>query len=173
MHALIVGQTMSGKSTLARRFLAAEYLRRGFGVLVHDLHVEDWGQEAAPDRVRVYSDDAAFLSAVWRSQRCAIFVDEASELCDSRRANKGFVSIATRGRHRGHVAHFIAQNLTAIHYQVRSQCTRIYAFRLTPAECAKIVRETGYEELSALDSLPAGSFFSVLPMQRPELRRIF
>lgn len=173
MHALIVGQTMSGKSTLARRFLAREYLRRGWGCIVHDVHLDDWGQDEAPDRVRVFADDRAFLAAVWASQRCAIFVDEASELCDARRANRGFISIATRGRHRGHVAHFIAQNLTAIHYQVRSQCSRVMAFRLTPAESAKIVRETGYEELSNLHELPAGTFWSVLPMQRPQLSRIF
>lgn len=126
-HILILGQTLSGKSTLAKR-LAQQYKSKGVGVIVHDPvgdpeWIADYRTANAEEFFRVYND----------SRRCAVFFDEAGETCEEFRHE--ITKTATRGRHRGHRNHYIAQRGTLILRTVRDQCSTLFLFNTGLEDC--------------------------------------
>lgn len=128
-HALILGQTLSGKSTLAKR-LASSYKSRGVSVIVHDPvgdpeWLADFRTANAEEFFRVYKD----------SRQCAVFFDEAGETCTEYRSE--ITKTATRGRHRGHRNHYIAQRGTLILPTIRDQCSELFLFN-TGMEDSKV-----------------------------------
>jgi energy-coupling factor transporter ATP-binding protein EcfA2 len=126
-HILILGQTLSGKTTLAKR-LAQSYKSQGVAVLVHDpVGDPEWPADLrtanAEDFFRVYND----------SRRCAVFFDEAGETCEEFRHE--ITKTATRGRHRGHRNHYIAQRGTLILRTIRDQCSGLFLFNTGLEDC--------------------------------------
>jgi len=179
-HALLVGMTTSGKTICARR-IAAAYLAKGISVLVHDKFAADWGQhryqwhpggEIKP-LCLVTEDDQEFLWWVANARGCAVFVDEAPELCSNTKRGEPFQKLATQGRHLGHRCHFIAQGPKQIAHQIRANCTDIFAFNLKAPEALKLYQETG--EQWALDTrvLPKGYFYFAAPFEPTRLQRLF
>ena len=117
-HLLILGQTLSGKSTLAKK-LANAYKSQGIAVLVHDpVGDPEWNADFrtanAEEFFKVYND----------SRQCAVFFDEAGETCEEFRHE--ITKTATRGRHRGHRNHYIAQRGTLILRTIRDQCSGLF-----------------------------------------------
>lgn len=126
-HILILGQTLSGKSTLAKR-LAQQYKTQGIAVLVHDPVGDpewqaDYRSANAEEFFKMYND----------SRRCAVFFDEAGETCEEFRQE--ITKTATRGRHRGHRNHYIAQRGTLILRTVRDQCSTLFLFNTGLEDC--------------------------------------
>ena len=126
-HVLILGQTLSGKTTLAKR-LAQHYKQSGVAVLVHDpVGDPEWAADFrtanAEEFFRVYND----------SRRCAAFFDEAGETCEEFRHE--ITKTATRGRHRGHRNHYIAQRGTLILRTIRDQCSELFLFNTGLEDC--------------------------------------
>lgn len=126
-HILILGQTLSGKSTLAKR-LAQSYKNQGIAVLVHDPVGDpewqaDYRSANAEEFFKIYND----------SRRCAVFFDEAGETCEEFRHE--ITKTATRGRHRGHRNHYIAQRGTLILRTVRDQCSGLFLFNTGLEDC--------------------------------------
>lgn len=126
-HILILGQTLSGKTTLAKR-LAAKYKSEGIGVLVLDpVGDPEWQADFRTANMdeffRVYND----------SRRCAVFVDEAGEVCEEYKHE--ITKTATRGRHRGHRNHYIAQRGTLILRTIRDQCSSLFLFNSGLEDC--------------------------------------
>lgn len=171
MHSMIVGQTISGKST-CMRWLAREHVLKGDACLVHDAHLEDWGQDRWPGRVFVEHNDDRFLALVESSRRCALFIDEASDLCGNRKPDMRFVALARKGRHRGHAAHFCAQTITGIHHEIRANCPRVFVFNLTSQEARKTADLLGRPEIEDATTLETGEFLYVFPMQPVRRMRI-
>jgi energy-coupling factor transporter ATP-binding protein EcfA2 len=126
-HILILGQTLSGKSTLAKR-LAATYKESGRGVIVHD-PVGD------PEWVADYktADPEEFFAIYNESRGCAVFFDEAGETCENFKHE--ITKTATRGRHRGHRNHYIAQRGTLILRTIRDQCSSLFLFNSGLEDC--------------------------------------
>ena len=119
-HCLIIGQTLSGKSSLSKR-LAARYKANGVGVLVFDpVGDPEW---SADYKTHKWAD---FWDAYKNSRRCAIFVDEAR--IPQVEAPHQIDEIATRGRHRGHRAHFIVQRTKMLAPTPRNQCSELFIF---------------------------------------------
>ncbi len=173
-HALITGQTQSGKSTLARK-LAAGALRRGFPIIVHDKFLNrEWGQWG-PNRKRVFvtRDDETFLRWVASSESAYVFLDEAPELVGRDKRGERFHWLATQGRHLGHRCHFIAQGPMQVHYAVRSNCIRLYTFRLYRSEAVKLYRDTGEPWNLRASELPRGHFFESAPFEPTVHRRVW
>lgn len=142
-HVLILGQTLSGKSTLAKR-MAADYRRHGVAVLVLDpIGDPEWSADYkthdTDDFFRVYSE----------SRGCAVFVDESGDVCNER--PDLITRTATRGRHRGHRNHYIAQRGTLILRTIRDQCSTLFLFNSGLEDCkihaaewnAPTIREKG------------------------------
>ena len=120
MHKLITGTTLTGKSTLAKR-MAGLYRDAGRKVLVLDeLMDKDWPADFITD------SPEEFRRIFWNSRNLAVFLDEAGETVG--RYDKEQSMTATRGRHWGHICHYIAQRASMIARNVRSQCSEVYAF---------------------------------------------
>lgn len=75
-----------------------------------------------------FVDPAKFLACARASQQCALFVDESGTMIGHYEDEMFWCAI--QARHWGHVSHFLTQRPTQLSPTVRSQCTRVYAFRL-------------------------------------------
>jgi len=128
-HVMILGQTMSGKSTLAKK-LSFKYREKGLKVIVYDPLVDkDW------DADFISHDKNDFFNAYVNSRSCAVFIDEVGDLCKTSRNE--MTKTATFGRHLGHRNHYIAQRGTLILRTMRDQCTNLFLFN-TGLEDSKI-----------------------------------
>lgn len=148
MHTLILGTTASGKTTLALR-LAAQHRARGFLPLVLD-PIDDprW-----PTEYR-FTDGAAFLACAQRATSCMLYIDEAGESVGHHQREMWWC--ATRSRHNGHLAHFIAQRATLISPNVRSQCSRLILFRVSRDDAEELRREWARDEIAQAAELEQG-----------------
>lgn len=130
---LIVGMTESGKTTLARK-LSHDAKARGTGVIVLDtLNDPGWAADFQT------SDPDEFIEILWRSQNCAVFIDEAGDSVG--RFNTAMEQTATRGRHFGHNCHYISQRHAQLSKTVRDQCRYLALFRSSFDDCKIHARE--------------------------------
>ena len=123
--------------------------------------------------IQVTDDDDEFLFWCRDAFRCAVFVDEAPELCRDDKRGREFHWLATQGRHWGHRCHFISQGQKGIAHQVRANCTDLYAFSLYPAEAAKLFQERGEAWTQKTATLPQGHFYYARPFAEPVLHRLW
>jgi len=150
MHNLIVGNSYSGKSWLAKRF-AADAERRGERVVVYDpLKSVGWPASAVK-----YSDAEKFLDALPDIQSAHVFVDEAKTLwnIDERRADV----LLYQKRHDGILVYVIAQRTKMVPPNARNQCSKIFAFK-QQTEDAKILAAEYDEFLIETKSLQKTEF---------------
>lgn len=151
-HCSILGQTESGKTTLARA-LAEKYRENGIGVLVLDpINDPRWScdfKTADPDEFfRVYN----------QSRQCAVFIDEAGDVC--RDYASLITKTATRGRHWGHRNHYIAQRATLILRTIRDQCSELFLFNSGLEDCKIHAAEWNAPEIrEAGPFLETGEYF--------------
>lgn len=150
-HTIIIGQTESGKTMLARS-LALEYKKAGYNVLVLDSAFNEW--EAAD----YHTDDITdFINVAAASRQCALFIDEAGEEVGTyQRAGN---VIATKMRHLGHAAHFIAQRTKAVNATVRQQCSRIALFNVWRDDAKEMAQEFNKPELAKAADLAQFEYF--------------
>lgn len=120
-HVAIVGPTMCGKTTLAKE-VARQYRTAGRGVLVLDPFADTW-----PANWQTTNLDA-FLAKARASRGCALFGDEAGQVIA--RGPKA-EWLFTGSRHWGHRFHVLAQSGVQMTPLMRSQCSRIYLFRVS------------------------------------------
>lgn len=119
-HALILGMTESGKTSLAKQ-LAANYRAKGFSILVLDpMNDPEWPADYKT------TDPDEFLTVFWNSRRCMVFIDESGDAIG--RYNKAMERTATKGRHWGHSCHYITQRGAQLSQTVRDQCSHLFLF---------------------------------------------
>ncbi len=147
---LLVGMTESGKTTLAKR-LSADQKNRGIGVLVLDcLNSEGWAADFQT------TDPDQFLDVFWKSQNCAVFIDEAGDSVG--RFNMAMEQTATRGRHFGHNVHYISQRHAQLSKTVRDQCRYLALFRSSLDDCKIHSREWARPALLSGSELEQGEY---------------
>ncbi len=152
-HALILGMTESGKTTLAKK-LAGIYKNSGFEVLVSDpLSDPSWPTEHR------FSDVGQFLDCFWNSRTCAVFVDEAGDSAGQH--DKVMQRTATRGRHWGHRCHYISQRGTMINRTIRDQCSHLFLFGTALEDCKIHAKEWNRPELLEAAKFKQGDYFHV------------
>lgn len=162
-HILIVGRTLSGKSTLAKG-LARGYKDAGRGVIVLDILKDpEWSADFITD------DPDEFLKVLWDSRECMCFIDEAGESVG--RYNEAMAKTATRGRHWGHVMHYITQYATQLSPIIRTQCTRVYLFCSSIREGQRLSEDFGAPELEQCTELKQGEFFQAAHYTEPRVTR--
>ena len=142
--------TESGKTTLARK-LSAQYKTRGVGVLVLDT-LNDPGWQA--DFQTTDADE--FLDILWRSQNCAVFIDEAG--ANVGRFDTAMEKTATEGRHFGHNLHYISQRHAQLSKTVRDQCRYLALFRSSLDDCKIHAREWARPQLLGGAELEQGKY---------------
>lgn len=167
-HTLILGMTSSGKSSCARA-LVKEYKRRGVNSLVLDiLNDPAWSKAGAFFQT---DNPDFFLKSVFNSRECALFVDEAGEAIGRYAGPMG--KIATRSRHYGHNAHFIAQRAAMLDKTIRDQCEYLICFRVSKKDAETLFDEFGYEELLTCHTLNKGEFIKCGRFQKPQKIKLF
>jgi len=152
-HAIIIGQTESGKTTLCKR-LASWYKNHGVGVIVLDPMFDagwpaDWKT----------ADPVEFLEFVKDPERClqcALFVDEAGLSLDKYAVE--YQWLTCQSRHHGHVTHIIAQRAQMVSANVRAQCSTCYAFNVNADDAKIYAREFNCAELMNAPGLAKGEF---------------
>lgn len=165
-HLLILGQTLSGKSTLAKK-LANAYKSQGIAVLVHDpVGDPEWNADFrtanAEEFFKVYND----------SRQCAVFFDEAGETCEEFRHE--ITKTATRGRHRGHRNHYIAQRGTLILRTIRDQCSGLFLFNTGLEDCKIHASEWNAPDIKEYGPfLETGEYFHKQRMGQLERGHLF
>lgn len=134
-HQYICGDTLTGKSTVAKR-QAAAVVRSGRGVIVHDptAPVEGWGGGGWPKGAWVCQGFESFNRVFWRSRACLAIIDEAGEVFGEKHKFDGRLWL-TRGRHHNpltggglHTCLLITQRHVMVDKTARLQCSVLYAF---------------------------------------------
>ena len=151
-HVMILGQTLSGKSVLAKR-LAAQYKAQGVGVIVHDpIGDPEWNADFQT------ANFEEFMRVYKESRGCAAFFDESGEACQE--YPQEMTRTATRGRHRGHRNHYIAQRGTLIIRTMRDQCTGLFLFNTGLEDCKIHAAEWNAQEIKELGQfLQVGQYY--------------
>lgn len=161
MHNIVLGVGGMGKSTLAFA-LAQQHVDRGEGVLILDPN-NDQGWPTGP-LVRKLTGDGAplrFLALAKKSQRCALFVDEAGESIGRGKHAADLKWLTTRCRHWGHRTYIIGQRAQLVEPTVRSQCTTGYIFRQSVMDSKLLAQDFADEGLLRASSLSIGQFLYV------------
>lgn len=150
MHNLIVGNSYSGKSNLAKYF-AKQAVLKGESVIVYDpLKSTGW-----PETARKYADPEKFLQDMDTFINAHVFVDEAKTLWDHDwpRSDK----LLYQKRHDGILVYVIAQRTKMVPPNARNQCSKLFAFK-QQTEDAKILAAEYDEALIAARALSKGEF---------------
>jgi hypothetical protein len=150
-HTMIVGQTESGKTIAAKR-LACDQIKQGFSVLILDpIRDPEWYEIAGcqPNEIGengfVTDDPWRYDYMVWHSQRCFLIIDEAGDHAGHQ--DKQFFPWATRSRHLGHSAVFIAQRAQMIAPTIRNQCRFLLMFNQSMTDADILSKEFNQLEL--------------------------
>ena len=106
----------------------------------------------------VTKDVDEYMQVVFSNNRCLMIVDEAGEaigraLSD---ATRNRVTLATRSRHQGHSAIFIAQRPALLAPAIRTQCERAWIFRQHYNELKTLAVELCNDGIMAASSLGRG-----------------
>ena len=141
-HRLIVGKTLSGKTTLAQ-ILAYKHHRRGEAVFILDAQESpNWFCDRQFGRGEFHQFINFLLDSGAHSGGAA-FIDEAGlEEADLRRIQNNRLIIDAR--HRGVALYFIAHGIKQMPPIIRRNVTTLYAFQLSPDDATEAAR-TWYE----------------------------
>ena len=165
MHTLIIGQTESGKTTLAVR-LSEKYQQAGWKVAVLDpLRDERWRADF------LTTDDHEFLAVAKASRSCMLFVDESGQTIG--RYQESMFWLATMARHWGHCSHFLSQRAQQVSPTVRTQCGRLFLFNCSATDAKILADEWNKPELREANSLAKGEYFSVSRFAATERHQLF
>lgn len=155
-HAVILGQTLSGKTTYAMKW-AAYYRSHGVGVVVLDKYKNpewcaDW----------ITSDPAEFMEFIKNPDKClgcALFADEAGDSISRYDAESNWCT--TQSRHFGHRFHLITQRAQMVSTTVRSQCSICVCFNVGPKDAKIYAEEFNNPLLLQAPELAQGEYIRV------------
>lgn len=153
-HKLIVGTTMSGKSTLARS-MVEDANKRGILVLVYDPHESsEWKAEV------VTSDEVEFMTALSESiePNVKIFavMDEAETILSMSHRHNWW--LFTRARHYGIESCAITLRPKLIAPTVRGNVHEMYVFNLCRTDAQELADDFNAPGLAAAPDLVQGEF---------------
>lgn len=141
-HILIIGHTLCGKTTLAKR-LASEYKKKRITSVVLDpLSDPEW-----PTNI-IFKTSEAFFTYAKDSNKCrscALFVDESGLALN--KFDQDLLWLTTTSRHHGHRAHIIAQRAEMVNKTIRSQCLTLICFGLNPKDAREYALDWNCEEV--------------------------
>ncbi len=166
IHIGITGNSLSGKTTLARR-LAALYHAAGRKVIVLDEIMDPrWKTEGGADFVT--DDGDQFLQVYWASQNCVAIIDEAGDSVG--RYDKAMAKTATRGRHWGHLNIYVVQAPSMLGKNIRRQWGEVYAFQGDWSDGEALRKEFVQPALDGISELRQGEYIHAMrfgPDRRP------
>lgn len=154
IHRLIVGGTLTGKTTIARK-IAAQYEERGIVSTVYDPLSHDW-----PEGAIITTTPEDFFAVIHArnadGQRQLCITDEADTVFSQ--SDRDRFWIAVRGRHYGIENIFCTQRPTMIAPTVRTQCAELFCFRVSASDAAMLSQDFADERLREAVNLDQGEF---------------
>lgn len=175
MSDLYTGVTLSGKTTLARyhaRILAQR--SPSVPMIIRDPVAEtktaggDW-----PENAEIYSETDEYMERIVElvssHQQAYSFIDEAADLLSLQHPENFW--LATRGRHYGIHFGFITQRPKLIAPSVRTNCTRVFMFRLARKDMVEVLADVGHDIDIIKKPLDTGDFI-MLKMGSAEYHRM-
>lgn len=150
VHTAIVGQSLSGKSNLAKRF-AKDLSAAGHNIIVYDpTKSSGW-----PENAVKFESAEKFLSHIERAESAFVFIDEAATLWkyDEVRADQ----ILYKRRHQGLACFIISQRRTMVNPNARDQCAKTFAFHQKIND-AKMLAQESHPEMIHCCNLKQGEF---------------
>lgn len=153
MHTIIIGRSLSGKSTCGQ-ILAANLHRNGVPVLVCDpFRDPKW----TCDFLTKNAEELIKVAKVNRS--CALFIDESSRSLDKHETAHEWPT--TMARHWGHKTFILAQRAQQISATTRGQCAHAIIFRVSLDDAKILANEYADPAIREACELPQGEFFYV------------
>jgi hypothetical protein len=159
---------MSGKTTLARR-LAKKASESGRIVLVLDPLLDPAWKESGADYITDNSD--SFLKTCKDNKNCTLFIDEAGESCGQH--DKKMYWLATQSRHWGHQANFIAQRANMVARNIRDNCSKLFAFKVSFEDSKLLENDFCYKELRDVTEYVSGECLYVTRFGVPQKINVF
>lgn len=152
-HSLVIGMTLSGKTSLCRA-LAQGYKRRKIRTAVLDpLRDPQWKADfLTPSR-------DIFMRYVKRTTSHALFVDESGTSIEKGDSSNDWLT--TTARHMGHVSHFIAHRPQQLSPTLRMNCERLYLFTVGQKDAGFLADEWNCPALARCAQLGRGEFIFV------------
>ena len=164
-HCLIIGRTLSGKTTFAKK-KAAAFKKQGVHIIVLDPLLDpQW------NATFITFDQEKFLEIVWKNRNCAVFVDEAGDAIG--KYNKVMDMLATRGRQWGHKCFFITQRAKQLSTTIRTQCSELVIFKQSLADTKDLANEFVEPMINDAQSLEKGEFIYIRDGQKPLKLNVF
>ena len=169
MHSLVIGRTLSGKSSLAKS-IGSDLREKGIYVIAFNPTLEagytvrdEYGMAAADVE---YDDKEEFIDAVREKindgQPFIIIVDEAHEFWE-RAGSREYLWLARKGRHFGVNIIAITQRGADIHPTLRSQCGRLYLFQCSLTDAKFMSDEYGKKVLRDAPNMNPGEYYRIEP----------
>lgn len=162
MHSIIVGTTGSGKTTLARRFVAAN---RGEAAIVLDPY-----QDAGWQRAEIFDDTERFLERVRTTTNRLIIVDESGTQIDRYDPEHSWLAVGSR--HNGHNVVFLTQRAMMVSPNIRSNCELGFMFLTTPKDAELLAEDFVQPAAAGYQPLPRYHFVTLDRFNPPELYRV-
>jgi hypothetical protein len=96
------------------------------------------------------------------------FIDDSHN-----RYSEAMAETATKGRHCGHVVHYVAQRGVQLAPIVRDQCTGLFLFASSKKDGKLFADEFGFDDLEDSNSLRTGEYFHATKMGDCHRRALF
>ncbi len=165
MHTLILGRTLSGKTTFLKRQIKI-YQNAGFNCLVLDsLGDPDWNADFQT------KNPAEFIRVAKANRDCMLFIDESGETCGH--YDKESFWLATQSRHWGHSSFFASQRAEMIAPTVRTQTAALVLFKITRSDARKLSDEFADDLIKEAVNLEKGQYIYVPPFKPAKIYRLF
>lgn len=151
---LIVGVCESGKTSLACELIK----RSGARCFVRDPFNDLYHGEGWPNAELVTDDMDEFKGAVLAANfPCIAVIDEGGDVLTV--GDKNNHCVFTQWRHFSVVVIVIAQRMNMIAPNIRTNCTDLYLFESSLADCEILARDKNCPELIEAANFNAGDFF--------------
>jgi len=132
-HGLILGQTESGKSSIAKA-LCGYFGGTDIPIGVYD-PMYDPGFEVLADFWT--ADVDLFLDYAYSHEGCILFIDEVAEI---KKSDPRLMKLVTRGRHWGHSVFLMCHRLQQIDVTTRNQASMLFLFNSDRSDGEKLAK---------------------------------
>lgn len=150
-HTLVVGITGYGKTSKVREW--CKFFKTERKVLFLSPQLADH------EKIRgiahgITADLDTFKHWYHQYYNCVCIIDEAGTYQDQ---DPAFIeSIATMGRHRGHIGFFIVQRAKMVCPNIRSNCSNLIMATSKPHDCKLLMEDFHHPEVENAHKLPFG-----------------
>ncbi len=158
-HWFYTGVTETGKTTLAR-FHARTLAKAKHRVLVYDPVMTETAGGAWEGCTMLPPDPEKAAKVLDSSSNCFVFIDECRDLFGHEHRENHWM--LRKGRHFGLYFRLICQRPKMIPPDVRSQCSRLFMFRLAVTDSKEMAKDFGFGERLLAKELDRGDCIMIM-----------